>query len=377
MISASCSNKLFFMKKFLLTAVAAVLGITAYAETVYEKSFSEFETFPYYVMGYEPTIENGILKASYPGSWYQFFIADQIPTKAGETYTATVKIKASMAGSLPLNMGWGWGDGEQLKSSINVTTEWTEASTVFVGVDGTSSNLVLQPGSFEGDIEIEWVKVEDGAESVELPTTGTIVAEYYTANSDQTVSGWGGSATFENVEEDGKPCLKFTNPEAADGAWGVQMAFMSEFKAGTTYYLGFDIKGDAAKNIASQFQAAGEEDGSAYYEDKGSMSQFSITPEWNHVIVYGECTEGSNPEHKANRLLINLGKYVGTFYMTNVTIYTDGESGIKSVSSDAETVCQGVYNLQGIRVLESNDASAVKNLPKGIYVINGKKVVMK
>lgn len=365
------------MKKFLLSAVAVVLGISAYAETVFEKSFSEFESFPYYVMGYEPTIENGILKASYPGSWYQFFIADQIPTKAGETYTATVKIKASVAGSLALNMGWGWGDGEQLNSSINVTTEWTEAFTVFAGVDGTSSNLVLQPGTFEGDIEIEWVKVEDGAESVELPTTGNIVAEYYTANSDQTVAGWGGSATFESVEEDGKPCMKFTNPEAADGAWSVQMAFMNDYEAGTTYYLGFDVKGDAAKNIASSFQSAGEEDGSAYYEDKGSMTQFAITPEWNHVIVYGECTEGSNPEHKANRLLINLGKYVGTFYMTNVTIYTDGNTSVETVSSVADAACKGVYNMQGIRVLDSYDACAISNLPKGLYVVNGKKVVLK
>lgn len=365
------------MKKLLLSVIAAVMGITAYAETVYEKSFSEFDKFPYYVMGYEPTIENGILKSSYPGSWYQYFIADQIPTKVGETYTATVKIKASIAGSLALNMGWGWGDGEQLNSSINVTTEWTEASTIFTEVGGTSCNLVLQPGTFEGNIEIEWVKVEDGSASVEIPTTGTIVAEYYTNNSDKTVAGWGGSATFENVEEDGNPCVKFTNPEAADGVWGVQMAFMNEFEAGTTYYLGFDIKGDAAKNIASSFQSAGEENGSAYYEDKGSLSQFAITPEWNHVIVYGECTAGSNPEHKANRLLINLGKYVGTFYMTNVTIYTDRGSEVKTIPSGVENVRTGIYNLQGIRVLDTDDASAMKNLPKGIYIVNGRKMVLK
>lgn len=365
------------MKKFLLSVVAAVMGLSAYAATVYEKSFSEFDKFPYFVMGYEPTIENGILKSSYPGSWYQYFIADGIPTTAGETYTATVKIKASMAGSLALNMGWGWGDGEQLNSSINVTTEWSEAKTTFNGVGGAPCNLVLQPGTFEGDIEIEWVKVEDGAPAVEIPTTGDIVAEYYTANSDKTVAGWGGSATFENVEEDGKPCVKFTNPTATDGAWGVQMAFMNDFVAGTTYYLGFDIKGDAAKGIATSYQSAGEENGSAYYEDKGSMTAFDVTPEWEHVIIYGECTAGSNPEHKANRLLMNLGKYVGTFYMTNVTIYTAKGDGVETVGAAVENAPRGVYNLQGIRVLDTYDASAVRNLPKGIYVVNGKKTVVK
>lgn len=36
-----------------------------------------------------------------------------------------------------------------------------------------------------------------------------------------------------------------------------------------------------------------------------------------------------------------------------------------------------VYNLQGVKVLESNDASAVTGLPKGIYIVNGQKVIVK
>lgn len=36
-----------------------------------------------------------------------------------------------------------------------------------------------------------------------------------------------------------------------------------------------------------------------------------------------------------------------------------------------------VYNLQGIRILESNDVEDVKQLPSGVYIINGKKVIIK
>lgn len=367
------------MKKLLLSLAVAAMSLSAAADEIvdYDHSFSEYTSFPYYVMGYEPTIENGILTAEYPGSWYQFFIADQIPTTAGETYTAIVKIKASQPGSLALNMGWGWGEGEQIKSSINVTTDWTEATATFEEVGGTSCNLVLQPGGHEGTIEIEWVKVVHGGDPVVLPTTGDIVAEYYTANSTATFGGWGGSSTFENVSEDGKPCLKFTNPEAADGAWGVQLAINNDYNAGTTYYLGFDIKGDAAKNIATSFQAAGDDGGTAYYEDKGAMTNFSVTPDWNHVIIYGECTEGTNPAHKANRLLMNLGKYVGTFYMTNVTVYTVDGSGIDAIAADnaaAAPAVKGVYNLMGVRVLDNADD--LSTLTPGIYIVNGKKTAI-
>ena len=359
------------MKKFLLSIAAAALAITASAEIVdYEGSF-EGDKFPFYVMGYEPTIENGILKAEYPGSWYQFFIADQIPTTVGETYTATVKIKASQAGTLALNMGWGWGDGEQIGSSINVTTDWTEATTTYEGVGGTKCNLVLQPGTHEGTIEIEWVKVSHGGEPVEIPTTGNVVAEFFTANSDQTFGGWG--ATFENVEEDGKPCLKMTNTEAKD-PWAVQMAINYPFEAGTTYYIGFDIKGDAAKGIEVNYQANGEEDGKAYYESKGSLTKASVTPEWNHVIVYGECTEGSNAAHPATCVLFNLGKYVGTFYMTNVTVYTADNSGVEALPVAEAPARRGVYNLQGVRVLDN--AGQLSTLAPGIYIVNGKKTVI-
>ncbi len=57
------------------------------------------------------------------------------------------------------------------------------------------------------------------ANAADLPTTGNVIAEYYTGNG-QTFGGWGGSSKFENVDEDGKPCLKFTNEEATESGRG-------------------------------------------------------------------------------------------------------------------------------------------------------------
>lgn len=50
------------------------------------------------------------------------------------------------------------------------------------------------------------------------------------------------------------------------------------------------------------------------------------------------------------------------------------QTGISTVSADAErAVPQGVYNLQGVRVADKLGAG----LPKGIYIVNGRKVVIK
>lgn len=63
---------------------------------VVEDAVQKFEgltKYPFYVMGYEPAIIDGILTAEYPGSWYQFFIMDGIQFEEGREYTVTAKIQ--------------------------------------------------------------------------------------------------------------------------------------------------------------------------------------------------------------------------------------------------------------------------------------------
>ena len=57
-------------------------------------------------------------------------------------------------------------------------------------------------------------------------------------------------------------------------------------------------------------------------------------------------------------------------------LYMVGENvGIDAVN--AEDGLYNVYNYQGIRVLNNADKDAVKALPAGFYIVNGKKVVIK
>ncbi len=363
------------MKKQLL-AIAALLGaaVGASADVVtdYEINYSDYESFPFHVMGYEPPIINGVLTANNPlnddggAAWYQFFIADQIPTESDITYTATIYMKATEEGGANLNMGWGWGDGEQIGNQITfVPGEWKEYKVNYANIGGNKSNLVLQPGTYMGQIEIKWVKVTH--EGAGIPTEGNLIDSWYTGNG-QTIGGWG-ATSIENVEEDGKPCLKFTNDESKD-AWAAQIAIDRDYDFGVTYYIGFDIKGNPGAGYGAGFQCT---DG---YKGKGTTTKFNITEEWNHQIIFGECVDNGDAEAKANRLVFDLGKYVGTFYMTNVTLYTVSSGNVAPVASSVENHWT-VYSISGVKVMDTLNKSDLRNLPAGLYIVNGKKFAVK
>lgn len=354
------------MKKQLL-ALAAVFAaaVSANAETItdYEINYSDYNKFPFYVMDYEPSIVDGVLTAENPGSWYQFFIADQIPTTPGTDYKVTIYMNAAEDGEGNLNMGWGWGDGEQVGQHVTFTPGWKEYNFVYSGINGAKSNLVLQPGNYTGKIEIKWIKVTHEGDGI--PTQGNLIDSWYTGNG-QTFGGWG-ATSIESVEEDGRPCLKFTNDEARQ-SWESQLAIDRDYDFGVTYYIGFDIKGNPGSGYDAGFQCT---DG---YKGKGSTTAFSVTENWNHQIIYGECVDNGDPEAKANRLVFNLGKYVGTFYMTNVTLYTT--SGVAVPAATVENHWT-VYSISGVKVMDTNDKSMLNTLRAGLYIINGKKVAIK
>ena len=54
----------------------------------------------------------------------------------------------------------------------------------------------------------------------------------------------------------------------------------------------------------------------------------------------------------------------------NVLVELGESTGIESVKANAKT--QGVYNTAGMKV--ANSAKALKNQPKGVYIVDGVKV---
>lgn len=138
--------------------------------------------------------------------------------------------------------------------------------------------------------------------------TETIVLTSFYDGNGSTFGGWG-DGTFSNVDEDGKPCLKFTNEVAKELDWDIMACISASFAEGTEYTIEFDVKGNPA-TFDWYFQHS---DG---FQGRGHTDKFNVTPEWTHVSIKGTPI-GTNG---ADSLLLLLGKYVGTLYFSNVVI---------------------------------------------------------
>lgn len=66
----------------------------------------------------------------------------------------------------------------------------------------------------------------------------------------------------------------------------------------------------------------------------------------------------------------------GDYYAYFLANLANPNAGVEAIKADVLTNGYKVYNLQGVKVLETKDSSAIKELTHGIYIINGKKVAL-
>ena len=159
-----------------------------------QTDFSTMTEFPFYVMGYKPDIIDGVLVSNHPGAWYQYFVVDGISTVPGREYKVTALMKSSKEGAFNVQMG-NWGEGNNTVTPITVSTEWEEQSVTFNTITTESSFVVFQPGGFDGELQIKWVKVSHS----EAPSVVYYVNQL--ENSEMLV---GGSMDNFIVRESGK-----------------------------------------------------------------------------------------------------------------------------------------------------------------------------
>lgn len=306
----------------------------------------------------------------------QLFICGNKTLNAGQKITFKMQAKSTSARALQTQaQGDMGGYLANLGPDFEVAADWKSYEfTGEVPVDGMKTiavNLATAPEactiSFK---DIVWTVEESGDTPDPKPEQpDDVVASWYTGNG-ATFGGWGGSATFEQVTEDDKPCLKVTNPSEGTNPWDVQVGIDVNLDFDKTYYLSFDVKGTPAEGITSGIQ------NSTDYDGKGNFTAFNITEDWAPVVIEALCSQG-NKESDANRITINLGKYVGTFYMTNVVLSTTNPAGVDAVEVAPVVNHWTVYNLMGVKVLDTDNEAAVNELANGIYVINGKKVAIR
>lgn len=153
------------------------------------------------------------------------------------------------------------------------------------------------------------------------------------------------------------------------------------------------------------------EDGTIISVSQSNYRGYLILPESGKYIPLEEYLETSRPEWlpwmRANlsqqTTVFNpaTGQYEDATYLASGVIsfnremtimsggFFDGEntssyifgaakSGVEELTEDiVSDQVYVVFNLQGVKVLETKDAGRLKELPKGVYVVNGKKVIFK
>lgn len=270
--------------------------------------YSVLESFPYWsaelvrpeVKNDVLTVENGEVRDNFYD--IQYHAADGIATIKGGSYKLTLYIKGSSAGSLTAGLG-GWGN--VISTTLNFTDTWQEVSVELNNIPVDNSFVILQSGNFVGTYEIKWLKVTHTEAIGGVITQIPVLEDDFSSGT--AMMGWGNSSTRQVVDG----VHQMTNPSEVN-SWEAQAGydFSAPLTEGTTYFLKMKIKGSVAGSIGAGFQKPNG------FAGRGDFPSIPITTDWKEVTVSTNCTGDA-----ATRVLFNYGKYVGTIYIDDLSIY--------------------------------------------------------
>lgn len=292
------------MKKFFLSLVAGLAAIGASAaDLVWQMDWSEKDSWSYYVMGYEPTVVDGVLTSTNPmnedgtPAWYQYFLACGIPTTNGMNYQVVLKCKASEEGcNIALPMRWSWSDGDVMDNSVYIPTEWTDVAINYNEVEGSDGDcdLILQT-TFAGTIEIATVKVYESKPGPK-PEVFVVDEVDYTKLSSYPYEDLG------YVPEVGEGGLTATNPGDPDGYTFYAMDGVT-FDPELSYGIVAKIKGSEAGSL------------NVSIGDWGAIAEGTLkfSTEWSEVeLECGQIPAGEDGPTTSGFVMFDPSEFPGT-----------------------------------------------------------------
>lgn len=286
--------------------------------------YSTFESFPYYPMGYTPEIKDGCMVSTYPGEWYQYFIADQIPTEIGQNYTVTLSIKTSAPASMNLQFGnWDALTDKTINTSGGV---WEEITVDYTNCQTETSFIVLQPGTFDGEVQLRWTRVTHSEEEEQ------VVNEYLYQNDfsgTEMPGGWGDTGPSFTIEQgagpDGTAAYKITNPKAMASYQGqFAVDFDTPLTNGEKYFVSYWIKGSGSGNLGNGLQAP-----NAGYASAGEFGNAAFNTEWKQVTLSCTCSRDD-----ATRLIFSFGDFVGDIYIDDLQFYIQKPANMEPLTPE-------------------------------------------
>lgn len=286
--------------------------------------YSTFTSFPYFVMGYTPEFKDGCMVSTYPGEWYQYFIADQIPTEIGQNYTVTLSIKTSAPASMNLQFGnWGALTDKTINTSGGV---WEEITVDYTNCQTETSFIVLQPGTFDGEVQLRWTRVTHSEEEEQF------VNEYLYQNDfsgTEMPGGWGDTGPSFTIEQgagpDGTAAYKITNPTAMASYQGqFAVDFDTPLTNGEKYFVSYWIKGSGSGNLGNGLQAP-----NAGYASAGEFGNAAFNTEWKQVTLSCTCSRDD-----ATRLIFSFGDFVGDIYIDDLQFYIQKPANMEPLTPE-------------------------------------------
>lgn len=259
----------------------------------------------------------------------QYFIADGITWASGTGYNITLLARAT-EDNIGVTLCAGTWSGYP-NTTIALSTEWKEIqASITPGVDGAGF-IMIQSGTFEGDIEIQWIKVTH----TEQPK-GTIWENLVT-NGDAE----GDDVTSFSANEPGiSGTHAATIGAAGTGADGVGHAYVvkSADNPAQTYDTQFFVTASQAFNEGDHYRftmkfkadkAAGSETQAhtapgAYKHWQFLSSAPSFTTEWQEQTWEGTI---SAEQSGCNTIAFNLAvlKEANTYYFDDISFEIEGE----------------------------------------------------
>lgn len=156
---------------------------------------------------------------------------------------------------------------------------------------------------------------------------------------------------------------------------GVIFYMEAESKISVTGATGLSLKAssETKKMTICRFPDQG---GQCYQLDGASAPYSLVIPTFTDGVNIDLTYNGVNvvPQER-NAMDVTIHSNEGDFKFTFV-YDTTGNAGIGSVANDFNGVYT-VYSIVGVKVLETTVKSDINNLPAGIYIVNGEKVIVR
>ena len=320
----------------------------------YYQDLTQFSSFPYYVMGYTPEFssEDGLISA-YPGGWYQYFIATGIPTTPGQDYTMTCEIKSEGGGAIPCQMRWSWGEDPAAANLIIDEGDWTEYSCKFTGINGTSCDIIFQPGGFEPTFYVRNIRVTHGEAAGPVTYMQSLIDNGDMEGSD--------AKNFAKKENSGSVVYEISDGVGVGGGRGVKIeskggqadAWESQFwivsnevlQAGDKIHVMFDYRADGGcigTNVDTQAHFAPGE-----YQHWQMVGSPSFTADWQTydrtvTVDASQAPEGKGMKSIAFNMSPNASD--GAYYIDNVVLEVERTSAGGGIPQTPEEKKENLTN---------------------------------